>query len=55
MVYFSARHADTKMMVVGVAISKNPLDPSGPFEDWGGPLVEDEDGAIDATWFKDPK
>ena len=42
------------LILIGVAISQNPNDPFGPYEDLGYPIIEDEIGALDPFWFEDP-
>eukprot|EP00090_Calanus_glacialis_P047331 TRINITY_DN9771_c0_g1_i2.p1 TRINITY_DN9771_c0_g1~~TRINITY_DN9771_c0_g1_i2.p1 ORF type:complete len:263 (+),score=49.82 TRINITY_DN9771_c0_g1_i2:35-823(+) len=41
-VYFTARKKNTKKLSVGVASSLEPLNPFGPYEDLGHPLIEHE-------------
>ena len=53
MVYFSARKTD--LLCIGVAISKDPLNPFGPYEDYGEPIIDEYPGVIDIHWFQDPK
>lgn len=55
MVYFSARKKSNSKLAIGVAISTDPKNPFGPYEDYGTPIIEDFYGAIDIHYFKDPK
>ena len=52
--YYSARQKSDNRLAIGVAISQNPTDPFGPYEDFGQPIIEGEPGVIDIHWFRDP-
>ena len=52
--YFSARQKSDNRLAIGVAISQNPTNPFGPYEDFGQPIIEGEPGVIDIHWFRDP-
>ena len=54
-VYYTARKKSTDSLAVGAAISIVGRYPYGPFKDIGEPLIEDENGALDAHWFRDPR
>ena len=54
LVYFSARQKSNDRLAIGVAISQNPIDPFGPYYDFGRPIIEGEPGVIDIHWFRDP-
>ena len=45
-VYFTARAKRTKNLCVGVASSTEPLNPFGPYEDLGSPLIEHPVGEL---------
>ncbi|HEY8141178.1 MAG TPA: family 43 glycosylhydrolase [Kofleriaceae bacterium] len=48
--YFTAVNG-ADVLSIGAAWADSPL---GPYTDRGGPLVEDPQGVIDATYFRDP-
>ncbi len=54
LVYFSARKREDDRLAIGVAISQNPDNFTGPFLDSGKPLVDDHPGVIDVHWYRDP-
>ena len=54
-VYFSMKARATDVWAIGVATSANRSNPFGPYVDSGDPIIEHTNGAIDITWFKDPR
>ena len=49
------RHVRAIASSIGVATSANKSNPFGPYVDSGDPIIEHTNGAIDITWFKDPR